>query len=250
MLNKLLLIALLVLGPAGALPDNVTTLYDSGGGGGGTDYTADADFYELWDFNDTGSSVCDGTVNGNDLSEDGTIVHVTSGGGLVEGAAAADNNNGGNGCSGSLTSAPTGSWTFGIRFYPTESGIGFNQYLFSTNDLNNFGLRANTSTAADWRIASSNIANQHTVAVDTQYSIIVAYDGTDLTFWWDGGSGGDCSGSTYTSTLDPSDITSIDVSHANPWGGIVDEMWLAGDVFTQTDACNVHDDGIDGAGLP
>lgn len=249
-MKRVLLLALVLLAAPGAAQFSIID-GGGGGGGGGTDYTANGAFYELWDFNEDGANaVCDGVVNGNDLTEQPTITHVTSGGGLVEGAQAFSNNNTDDGCSGSLTGAPTGSWTIGWRWYPTE-GPTFNQVSLGTNSSSgNFVMRANTATGVDWRINNTNINDQHTYAVNTQYSVIVYYDGTDLTFWWNGGSGGSCSGSTYTSTLDPSDITSLEVGTSSSWGGIYDELFLTGQTFTQTDACNVYNDGIDGAGLP
>lgn len=251
---KALLLAVSMLFLASGAHDNVVVLFEpGGGGGGGTDYTADGDFYELWNFDGTvGVDVCDGVVNSNDLSQSGTPTRETSTG-LVEGTGAMNNNNGPNGCTGTLPgSPPTGSWTIGWRFYPTE-GPTFIQKILSVNgNGTEFNLQANTATLADWFIAGGAINNQHTYAINTQYSIVVHYDGADLDFWWDGGSGGDCSGSTYSSTLDPDDITSIEVGNAQggDWGGVVDELFLTGQTFTQTDACNYHQDGIDGAGLP
>ncbi len=231
-------------------------------GGAAHDYTGDTNAYANYTFNASGCTDTMGTA-ARDLTEQATVTW-TTGTGLKEGSTALSADTNGDSCKGTPTSPPyecSGAgctWSTGFFWHATETTASFQSIMQigTGNDATTgvIQMRQNTDTAMDVRIGGGNGSNIFTVALNTDQHLAVVYDGDNATEWaiyLNGGSGGSCSGSTYTnSALTPASTAQTEIEFGGGDAadilGITDDAFIHGDVLTQTQICEIYLNCFDG----
>lgn len=236
-------------------------LRGSGGGGGATDYTADANCVGAWYLNGT-SGETDRSSNGEDLTLSGTMARETD----VPGGYSGYSRNNTSSSANYLYADDGGS----TDLSGADQNISIVGWFKIDNTSNDYYLvsKGNPVFEASYRVWFES-ANQRiwaglsidgtshtdaygatTISTDTWYHVAVVYNDTDIRIYIDGSldSNGSNNPKTYSSGLfDSSIVFRIGRSGSDYLVGNVDDVAVFSDALSAAEVAEIYTYGIDGA---